>query len=252
MHDAFDNPGSIVLFGGTSDIGQAIVTRLATRRDVKVVLASRRPDEAAAFAGALRDVGASTFDVEFDAGRPGTHREVVEQIVDEVGDIDVAILAFGVLGHGQGVDTDPAVAAEQTQVNYVGAVSTALALAARMRTQGHGRIVVLSSVAGERVRKANFVYGSAKAGLDGFAQGLSDALVGTGVSVLIVRPGFVRSRMTEGLKPAPFATTAEAVGAATQRGLRRGVRIVWVPAILRPLFILLRHLPTPIWRRLPW
>jgi decaprenylphospho-beta-D-erythro-pentofuranosid-2-ulose 2-reductase len=110
---------------------------------------------------------------------------------------------------------------------------------------------VLSSVAGERVRKANFVYGSSKAGLDGFAQGLGDSLEGTGASVLIVRPGFVHSAMTAGLKPAPFATTPDVVADVVVRGLRQGRRIVWAPGMLRWVFMVLRHVPHPIWRRLP-
>ena len=110
---------------------------------------------------------------------------------------------------------------------------------------------MLSSVAGERVRKANFVYGSSKAGLDGFAQGLGDALAGTGASVLVVRPGFVHSRMTHGMKSAPLATTPTAVAEATVRGLQHGRRTVWVPGTLRPLFAGFRHLPGAVWRRLP-
>ena len=110
---------------------------------------------------------------------------------------------------------------------------------------------MLSSVAGERVRKANFVYGSSKAGLDGFAQGLGDALVGSGASVLVVRPGFVFTRMTEGMKAAPLATTADAVAAATVKALHSGRRTVWVPGTLRPVFSAFRHLPGPVWRRLP-
>ena len=124
-------------------------------------------------------------------------------------------------------------------------------MAAQFRRQGHGRLVVLSSVAGERVRKANFVYGSSKAGLDGFAQGLGDALIGSGASVLVVRPGFVHSSMTRGMKSAPFATTPSAVAAATVKALRAGRRTVWVPAVLRPVFAVFRHLPGPVWRRLP-
>jgi decaprenylphospho-beta-D-erythro-pentofuranosid-2-ulose 2-reductase len=136
-------------------------------------------------------------------------------------------------------------------VNYTGAVSAGLAIAEQFRRQGHGRLIVLSSVAGERVRKANFVYGSSKAGLDGFAQGLGDALAGTGASVLVVRPGFVHSRMTAGMQAAPFASTPTAVAEATVRGLRHGRRTVWVPATLRPVFAVFRHLPGAVWRRLP-
>jgi decaprenylphospho-beta-D-erythro-pentofuranosid-2-ulose 2-reductase len=111
--------------------------------------------------------------------------------------------------------------------------------------------VVLSSVAGERVRKANFVYGATKAGLDGFAQGLGDSLEGTGARVLVVRPGFVHSAMTKGMKAAPFATTPDKVADVTVRGLRRGSRTVWAPGILRFVFSALRHVPGPIWRKLP-
>jgi short-subunit dehydrogenase len=110
---------------------------------------------------------------------------------------------------------------------------------------------VLSSVAGERVRKANFIYGSTKAALDGFAQGLADDLVGSGASVLIVRPGFVTGRMTAGMDPAPMATTPEAVAEATAKALASGKEIIWVPGILRVVFAVFRHLPRPLWRRLP-
>ncbi len=252
MQDAFGDPGTVALFGATSDIGRAIVERMVHRRDARVVLAARRPDDVEGFAGRLRDRGARTHVVAFEATDVERHQDLVHEIVTEVGDLDLAIVAFGVLGHGQGVDTDPVDAARQVTVNFTGAVSLGLALAAQMRRQGHGTIVVLSSVAGERVRKANFVYGSSKAGLDGFAQGLSDALAGTGVRVLIVRPGFVVSRMTAGLKPAPFSTTPQHVAEVVERGLRRGRRVVWAPGILRPIFVVFRHLPSFVWRRLPF
>ena len=124
-------------------------------------------------------------------------------------------------------------------------------VAARMTAQGYGRIVVLSSVAGVRVRRANFVYGSAKAGIDGFSVGLGEALRGTGVSVQVVRPGFVRTKMTEGLPAAPFATSAEAVAAAVVHGLESGAPVIWSPPVLGPAFVLLRNLPRALWRRLP-
>ena len=111
--------------------------------------------------------------------------------------------------------------------------------------------MVLSSVAGERVRRANFIYGSSKAGLDGFAQGLGDALQGTGARVLIVRPGFVRTKMTAGMPAAPMSTTPEAVAAATAKALAAGRDVVWVPASLRLAFAGFRHLPRVVWRRLP-
>ena len=133
--------------------------------------------------------------------------------------------------------------------NYAGPVSTLLHLANRFRAQGHGSIVVLSSVAGERVRKANYVYGSSKAGLDAFAQGLGDALAGTGVRVLVVRPGWVRTKMTEGMDPAPFPTTPEGVADVVAAGLAKGADVVWAPPVLRAVFSAFRHLPRPLWRK---
>lgn len=110
---------------------------------------------------------------------------------------------------------------------------------------------MMSSVAGERVRRANPVYGGTKAGIDGFAQGLGDVIAADGVHMLIVRPGFVHTRMTAGRQAAPMSTTADAVAVATVRALRARRRVVWVPAKLRYVFMVLRHLPAPIWRRLP-
>ena len=106
-----------------------------------------------------------------------------------------------------------------------------------MRRQGHGHIAVLSSVAGERARAGNFVYGSSKAGLDAFAQGLGDSLAGSGVKVTVIRPGFVHSRMTRGLKSAPFATTPRVVGELAVAGMRKGKHTVWTPGILRYVFM---------------
>lgn len=246
MNNALGQPQTIVLFGGRSEIGLAIVKRLVSSVTTHVVLAGR--------SSSTPDVGPGTFHVDevtFDALEPSRHETVVEDIARRVGDIDVAIVAFGVLGEQQDFDERPALAAEVAATNFGGAMSVCLALAKRFRAQGHGHLVILSSVAGERVRKGNFVYGATKAGLDGFAQGLSDSLAEVGCPVTIVRPGFVHTAMTAGRPPAPFATTADAVAEATWRGMRSGHRIVWAPGILRWVFMILRHLPTSVWRRLP-
>jgi len=253
MQNSFGEPQTIVLLGGTSDIGLAIVRALISPMCRDVVLAVRNiatgDQAAAALAVEHKDV---TFTVmEFDAAATATHSRFVTDAVAKVGDLDVVVMAFGVLGEQSDFDNDPVAAAEAVHVNFSGSVSVGLAVAAQLRTQGHGRLVVLSSVAGERVRKANFVYGSSKAGLDGFAQGLGDSLEGTGAKVLVVRPGFVHSAMTEGMKAAPFAATPAEVAEAAVVALRKGKRTVWVPGVLRYVFILLRHVPGPIFRRLP-
>ena len=251
MENAFGEPQSIVVLGGKSDIGLAIARKLMSPSTRSVVLACRRPDEATTQVASLSRDGVAVRAVAFDGADTDSHRGFVTSVCSEFGDPDVVILAFGQLGDQARFDDDPTEAVKVAHVNYTGAVSIALEFASRLRAQGHGRLVVLSSVAGERVRKGNFVYGSTKAGLDGFAQGLSDSLEGSGASVLIVRPGFVHSAMTTGMKAAPFATTPDAVADATVKGLKAGRRIVWAPGILRWVFMTLRHLPGPIWRRLP-
>jgi decaprenylphospho-beta-D-erythro-pentofuranosid-2-ulose 2-reductase len=253
MQNSFGEPQSILLLGGTSDIGLAIVDAIASPALRSVVLACRNPTAPAAVAAVARisrpDVTVEA--IAFDATAVETHAALVTSVVAAHGDLDVVVMAFGVLGEQSDYDDDPVAAAAAVTVNYTGSVSVGLAVAAQLRNQGHGRLVVLSSVAGERVRKANFVYGSSKAGLDGFAQGLGDSLAGTGASVLVVRPGFVHTSMTAGMRAAPFSTTPEAVAEVTARGLRTGRRTVWAPPILRPVFSVLRHLPGAVFRRLP-
>jgi decaprenylphospho-beta-D-erythro-pentofuranosid-2-ulose 2-reductase len=162
----------------------------------------------------------------------------------------MVISAAGILVPQAEVERDVRRAAEMVETNFTGHVTSLLAIATRMRTQGRGTIVVLSSVAAVRPRKANFVYGSAKAGLDAFARGLADSLHGTGVRVVLARPGFVTGRMTAGMSPAPLATTPEQVGAATAAALRGGKTAVWIPAPLGGLALALRLVPRPAWRRI--
>jgi decaprenylphospho-beta-D-erythro-pentofuranosid-2-ulose 2-reductase len=243
---------SVLVLGGSSEIGVAIAAALAAAAPSVVVLAGRDPGALRLSAVGLRAAGALRVEtIDFDATDTPSHDTVIGRAARLAGALDVVVVAFGLLGD-QGADEaggDEAVLVATT--NYVGAVSAGLAVARQLQAQGHGTIVFLSSVAGERVRRANFVYGSSKAGLDGFAQGLGDALTGTGVGVLVVRPGWVRGRMTAGRAPAPIATTPEAVARATVAALAAGRRTIWVPAGLRLVFIVFRHLPGWLWRRLP-
>jgi decaprenylphospho-beta-D-erythro-pentofuranosid-2-ulose 2-reductase len=251
MQNALGQPQTIVLFGGTSDIGLAIVRQLLNPTTRTVVLACRDIDRGERAAAGLRHDSLAVDVVHFDATAPDTHSNLARAVSMKYGDIDIAIMAFALLGDGAITSVDQAAAVEIAQVNFTGVVSATIAIANQMRQQGHGSIVMLSSVAGERVRRANPVYGGTKAGIDGFAQGLGDTLAEDGVHMLIVRPGFVVSKMTTGLKAAPFSTTPEKVADATVNGLRGKRRIVWVPGVLRYVFVVLRHLPGPLWRRLP-
>jgi len=249
MQNALHEAQTIVLLGGTSEIGRAIVDELVTPATRTLVLACRRPDDAhpEAFAREGLDV-VTTY---FDAAATDTHEPFVRDLAADHGDLDVVVVAFGQLGDQAEFDADPQAAADVVHVNYTGALTACLATAAQMRRQGHGHIAVLSSVAGERARASNYVYGSSKAAIDAFAQGLGDALQGTGVRVTVVRPGFVHSRMTRGMKSAPFATTPRVVGELTAEAMRKGKHTVWAPSILRYVFMTLRHVPRPIFRRLP-
>jgi decaprenylphospho-beta-D-erythro-pentofuranosid-2-ulose 2-reductase len=252
VRDALGNVQSVLVFGGGSDIARATVTRLVERRARTVVLAAHHPDRLDDTVDALRAAGASTVDVvPFDADATDEHAALVDDLFDRYGDFDLVLLAFGVLGDQATAEHDAQAALEVARINYLGTVSVAVPVAIRMRAQGHGTIVALSSVAGERVRRSNFVYGSSKAAMDGFLQGLGDSLVGTGVGVMVVRPGFVDTKMTEGMDPAPLSTTADAVADAIVSGLARGRETVWVPGALRYVMIVLRHVPRPLFRKLP-
>jgi NAD(P)-dependent dehydrogenase (short-subunit alcohol dehydrogenase family) len=243
--------GQIVLvLGGRSEIGLAVAQRLAP--GATVVLAARRSTDLDDEEKALLAAGAATVDrVEFDADDLDSHRPVLDDVVRRHGRLDVVVVAFGILGDQARAERDPAHAVQIVHTDYVAHVAVLLHLAAILRNQGDGTLVVFSSVAGARVRRANFVYGSAKAGLDGFASGLADSLHGSGVRLLLVRPGFVIGRMTEGMTPAPLSSTPDQVADATVAALRSGRGEVWVPAVLRPVFALLKHAPRALWRRMP-
>jgi short-subunit dehydrogenase len=240
----------VVIFGGRSEIGVELATRLAPA--VTVVLAARRADDLDRQVAAVQKAGAVAVHVrEFDADDVDSHGPLVEAIVAEHGPIGTAVLAFGILGDQARAEKDPAHAAAILHTDFVAQATLLTVLANTMRAAGSGAIVVFSSVAGVRVRRANYVYGSAKAGLEGFASGLADALHGSGVHLLLVRPGFVIGRMTEGMEPAPFSSTPAQVATATARALAKGRRTVWVPPVLRPVFMGMRVLPQFVWRRMP-
>jgi len=253
MRDALGDVQSVLVLGGGSEIALATVRALVARRVRTVVLAARRPEELETTAQELRGAGAAVVEtVRFDADdEPSEHVRLVDDVFDRHGDLDLVLVAAGVLGDQAAAARDGAHARALVQTNFGGLVSAIVPCAERMRAQGHGVLCVLSTVAAERPRRSNFVYGSSKAGLDAFAQGLGDSLAGTGVGVVVVRPGFVRTRMTEGLEAAPLATTPEQVAEATIEGLAKGSHTVWVPPTLRYVMAVLRHVPRPVFRRLP-
>jgi decaprenylphospho-beta-D-erythro-pentofuranosid-2-ulose 2-reductase len=248
MKDSLGSVQSLLVLGGSSDIALATARKLANDKTKRIILAARPSERLDAGADLLRGHGADVRTVDFDALDLASHEKVLAPLFEE-GDIDVVLLAFGVLGNQAEDELDPLAAAQVVQTNYVGAVTSALVCAQALKRQGHGSLVVLSSVAGERARKANFIYGSSKAGLDAFAQGLGDSLVGTGVHVMVVRPSFVESKMTTGMPKAPMSTTPEAVADSIVEGLRKNSEMIWVPAQVRYAMSAVRHLPRPVFRK---
>lgn len=241
----------VAVFGGRSEIGLEIARRLAP--GASVVLAVRPSSDAGGAVDAVRAAGASRVQVvAFDADDTAHHAAVVDHIEELVGPITRAIVTFGILGDQARAETDEAEVVRILHTDFVAQASLLTVLARVMRTRGGGTIVAFSSVAGVRVRRANYVYGSAKAGLDGFASGLADALHGTGVDLIVARPGFVVGRMTDGMDPAPWASTPAQVADAVVRRLRGGGGPdLWIPWQLRALFSVAPVVPRAIWRKLP-
>ncbi|MFI5715006.1 decaprenylphospho-beta-D-erythro-pentofuranosid-2-ulose 2-reductase [Nocardia sp. NPDC051750] len=258
MINAVGNPQSILLFGGTSEIGLAICAEYLKKGPARVVLAALPGDPLRDTAVAqMKAAGASQVEVvDFDALDTGSHAEVVEKAWAE-GDIDVAIVAFGLLGNAEELWQDQRKAVQIAQINYTAAVSVGVLIGEKMKAQGFGRIIAMSSAAGERVRRSNFVYGSTKAGLDGFYLGLGEALRPFGPRVLVIRPGQVRTTTTiehwkaTGAKEAPFTVDKEEVAALAVDASEKGKELIWAPGVFRYVMMILRHIPRPIFRKLP-
>ncbi|HEV1997044.1 MAG TPA: SDR family NAD(P)-dependent oxidoreductase [Candidatus Dormibacteraeota bacterium] len=239
----------IVLLGGNSDIGLATVRALVADGARDVTLAGRHLDDLEAHAAQLKSIGASGVRaVRFDAADLDSHQGFVDDVFGGA-DIDVVILAFGVLGDQRLAEVDAAAALDVLRVNLDGAISVGVPVVQKLAGQGHGHLVVLSSVAAERPRRDNFAYAASKAGLDAFFQGMAEANHERGVHIMVVRPGRMHTRMTEGMPEVPFTTDPDHVAADILKGLRRGSMTIWSPAPVRVLMSVLRHLPRPLYRR---
>jgi decaprenylphospho-beta-D-erythro-pentofuranosid-2-ulose 2-reductase len=254
--DAVGHPQTILLLGGTSEIGLAICRRYLRDAPARIILAALPgdPGREAAVAATEQAGAISVRLVDFDAIDTDSHPAVIEECFSADGqpvDVDVAIVAFGLLGDPEELWQDQRKAVQIAEINYTAAVSVGVLLGERMRRQGFGRIIAMSSAAGERVRRSNFVYGSTKAGLDGFYLGLSEALRPYGVGVLVIRPGQVRTRMSAHVKEAPLTVDKEYVADLAVSASAKGKELVWAPGAFRYVMMVLRHIPRPIFRKLP-
>ncbi len=155
------------------------------------------------------------------------------------------------LGDQSETEDDPAKTIELFDVNLTWPAAALAALRPRLIAQGSGHVAVFSSVAGVRVRRSNFSYGSTKAGLDALTLGFGDSLRSEGIKVQSIRPGFVRTKMTDGLSEAPFTTGVDEAADTITKGLASSADVIWSPAKLQAVFLILRHLPSFVWRRMP-
>ena len=252
MIDSLGRVQKVLVIGGTSAIGIATLRSLAARHALDTVVLVGRPGSALdAVAHELRNslapatVSVAHVDLVDPAASMAKAREVFAST-----EFDVVVLSAGVLFDNRAVAVDPASGVEMATVNYLSQMAIGTVALREMEKQGFGVLVVISSVAGERTRADNYVYGSTKAALDGWASGAADALANGPVRVLIVRPGMVRTRMSAGLPEAPLTVDADAVGEAVADNLLHGPTVVWVPGALRWVMAVLRHLPRPVFRLL--
>lgn len=251
MIDAVGNPQTILLLGGTSEIGLAICEEYLRKQPLRIVLGCMPGDPlTAAAVDQLKSAGATVDVLDFDATDTASHPAVMDRAW-AIADIDIAIVAFGLLGDAEELWQDQAKAVMAAQINYTGAVSVGVLLGQHFRAQGHGQIIAMSTVAGELVRRSNFVYGSTKAGLDGFYRNLGLALAEFGVRVLVVRPGQVRTRMSAHVKEAPLTVDKEQLAAQVVQAARDGKSLIWVPPPFQFVMMMLKHIPGPLFRRLP-
>jgi decaprenylphospho-beta-D-erythro-pentofuranosid-2-ulose 2-reductase len=234
MLNAFKNPQRVALIGAGSEIGQSILNEIDATAITDVLLASRNGQATSTkFSGKAKLIAADFAST--------TGRSLLVDQLFHAGDLDIAIIAIGILSGDL---------AEMMNINYVASVDLLTQIAARMSEQKHGKILVISSFAAVRPRLDLFEYGSMKAGLDFYARGLAEKVESSGVTISILRPGFVHTKMTDGLTPAPFSITAVEAGKAGAGALNSKRVVSYAPGVLRYVAIVFRMIPKPIFRKL--
>ncbi len=252
MEDAFGQPQTVVVFGGSSDIARAITKRLCAARTRTVVLAGRSATLLREAAEEAKEYGATSVGtVLFDAEeREHAATTVSDAFKSAAGPIDLVVIAVGLLGVQAGDEDSAEAVARLITVNFTWPGAALAEIRRRLVAQGSGRILVISSIAAVRVRRSAYLYSSAKAGLDRMCVGLAQSLVGTGVKLQILRPGVVRTKMSQGLEEPPFTTGPKEVADHVMRALATGDVVIWSPPILRYVAFVIGHLPTRMWRRI--
>lgn len=239
--------GPVLILGARSDIGRAL-GRAYAQRGCDVILAARRAGELVDDKADLENrFGVKAFTAEFDVTDADPDRffanlPVVPRTV---------VMVAGLLGDQAVSETDPAAAELVMRTNYTGPVQFLMAAARLLRKAGNGTIVGISSVAGDRGRASNYVYGSAKAGFTAALSGLRNSLSREGIGVLTVKPGFVATRMTEGMAlPARLTAQPEAVASQIVRAQQAGRHVIYTKPIWRLIMAVIRAIPESVFRKL--
>jgi len=241
---------SILIFGATSAIATA-VARIYADRGTSLFLVGRREEALEAVRDDLVTRGAEEVAIAVaDLDKCDEHPALLMEAVAFLGEIDMALIAHGILGDQHACENDWNVAADSLQTNFISAASLLTHLGNHMAERGKGTIAVISSVAGDRGRGSNYVYGTAKAATTAFAQGLRNRLYKKDVHVLTVKPGFVATPMTAHLKQGPLFATPEQVAKGIVRAIAKRRDVVYLPWFWRPIMTIIRLIPEAVFKRL--
>jgi NAD(P)-dependent dehydrogenase (short-subunit alcohol dehydrogenase family) len=238
-----------LILGGSSAVARAFA-RVAAADGADILLAGRDIEDLERTAADLRvRHGRRAEALQFDATAYEEHAAFVEAARGRAKRLDV-FLAFGLMPTQAAIESEPALARRTIEANTLGAVSILLSLLPALEAQGQGRVVVMSSVAGDRGRLKNYVYGSAKAGVTVFTQGFRARMFRAGVAVTTVKAGFIDTAMTFGLPGLFLVATPEACARACLRFAKRGKESAYYPAFWRLIMAIIKAIPEPIFKRL--
>lgn len=239
---------NVLILGATSDLAQAMAKKYAAE-GWSLSLAARNMDLLEPVSSDLRvRSNADVVSLKFDAADFSSHRGFYDALETKP---DVVMGVFGYMGDQELARTDLEEVCRTIDVNYTGMVSILNVVAEDFEKRGHGAIVGVSSVAGDRGRQSNYIYGSAKAGLTAYLSGLRNRLAGSGVHVMTVKPGFCYTKMTESVElPAALTASPEQVAKAVFQGLEKKHNVVYVRWMWRWIMLIIRHIPEFVFKKM--
>jgi decaprenylphospho-beta-D-erythro-pentofuranosid-2-ulose 2-reductase len=239
----------IVILGATSAIAEA-TARIWASEGARLVLVGRDEDRLAAIATDLKIRGAAeTAVVVLDCSKANAKAEL-DAMVKRLGGLDILLLAYGVLGDQRQLEGDPAAVTDFIQTNFVSAAAWSLAASGILEKQRSGTLIVIGSVAGDRGRRSNFIYGACKGGLAHLIEGIAHKLGAFGARAVIIKPGFVDTPMTAAFDKGLLWAKPDAVAAIIARAVERGGPVIYAPAFWGLIMLIIRQLPTFVFNKL--